>query len=60
MNITHILYEYSCDVSFIKSLVERGRIETAIEELNKLQKQIENDYITSLAVQQGRLLFLCK
>jgi len=49
MNTTHILYEYSCDVSFIKSLIESGRTETALEELNKLQKQIENDYITALA-----------
>ena len=49
MNTTHILYEYSCDVNFIKSLVELGRTEAAIKELDKLQKQIENDYITSLA-----------
>ena len=51
MNITHILYEYSCDVSFIKSLIESGRTETALRELDKLQRQIENDYITSLAAQ---------
>lgn len=49
MNTTHILYEYSCDVSFIKSLLEKNRIETALEELNKLQQRIESDYITSLA-----------
>lgn len=48
MNITHILYEYSNYVSFIKALVEKGRNESALEELNKLQRQIENDYITSL------------
>lgn len=49
MNTIHILYEYSCNVSFIRSLVEAGRTEAALKELDKLQKQIENDYITALA-----------
>lgn len=49
MNITHMLYEYSCDIDFIKSLVEKNRIESALKELDKLQQRIENDYVTSLA-----------
>lgn len=49
MNITHILYEYSCDVNYIKALVEQNHLESALRELEKLQKQIENDYITALA-----------
>ncbi len=49
MNITHIFYEYSCDLDLIKALVEKGRIKSALKEIEKLQKQIENDYITSLA-----------
>lgn len=49
MNVTHMLYEYSCDVSFIRSLIEQGRFDSALAELEKLTKQIDNDYITSLA-----------
>ena len=50
MNVTHMLYEYEATVSFIKSLVERGCNEAALEELEKLGKQMEQDYITSLAL----------
>jgi hypothetical protein len=49
MNVTHMLYEYSCDLDFIRVLIEKGRTESALEEIEKLQKQVENDYITSLA-----------
>lgn len=49
MNITHILYEYSAELSFIRALVEKGRIDSALVELDKLDKLIENDYITALA-----------
>lgn len=50
MNITHILYEYEATLSYIQSLVERGRIESALGEITKLRKELENDYITSLAL----------
>ena len=47
--ITNMLYDYHSSIDYIKSLVERGHIDDAMKELNKLQGEIMTDYITSLA-----------
>lgn len=49
MNVTHMLYEYSAVVDYIRALLEHNRVDSAICELDKLGKEIMNDYITSLA-----------